>query len=42
MAGINPDIQRRQVQHFLNADSEYGIRIAEKLNVKLEQATVTR
>jgi catalase len=42
MTGINPEIQRRQIQHFLKADPEYGSRIAQQLNLKMEQATGSR
>ena len=35
MAGIDVEIQRRQILHFLNASPEYGSRIAEKLNLKM-------
>jgi catalase len=42
MRGINPEIQRRQIQHFLKADPEYGSRIAQQLNLKMEQATGSR
>jgi len=38
MAGINADIQRRQIRHFTSADPEYGERLAQKLNLKIEGA----
>ena len=33
MKGVHPDIQRRQIEHFLKADPEYGRRVAQKLNL---------
>jgi catalase len=41
MSGVNPEIQRRQVQHFLRADPEYGIRIADKLGLELTKGVLT-
>jgi len=38
MSGIDPQIQRRQIEHFTKADPEYGRRIAEQLNLKMESA----
>ncbi len=38
MSGINPEIQRRQIQHFTKADPSYGRRIAAKLNLKTESS----
>ena len=35
MKNVPVEIQRRQIQHFLNADPEYGKRVAEALNVKV-------
>jgi len=42
MSGINPDIQRRQIQHFLKADPEYGNRIAQLLGLKVDATTASR
>jgi catalase len=36
MKNVPADIQRRQIQHFLKAYSEYGTRIAESLNLSME------
>jgi len=33
MKGINPEIQRRQVQHFLKAHPDYGKRVAQELQL---------
>jgi catalase len=33
MKGISPEIQRRQIQHFSNADPEYGRLVAERLGI---------
>ena len=40
MSGINPDIQRRQIQHFLKADPEYGNGVAKLLQLKVDATTV--
>jgi catalase len=34
MKNVPEEIQRRQIQHFFNADSEYGTRVARALNLK--------
>jgi len=40
MRGIDEEIQRRQIQHFLKADPEYGNRVAEALNLKVATSNV--
>jgi catalase len=38
MVGVRPDIQRRQIEHFFKADPDYGQRVAQQLNLKVEHA----
>ncbi len=33
-----PEVQQRQLEHFLKVDEDYGRRVAEKLGIKLEEA----
>jgi catalase len=39
MKGVDPEIQRRMVDHFTKADGEYGARVAAALGLPVEQAS---
>ena len=41
MQSVSPEIQRRQIGHFLKADLDYGSRIAQQLNQKADEAAAS-
>ena len=38
LSGASPDVQRRQLQHFVRADAEYGARVARALGLEAPAA----